>query len=85
MPEKLQGMGAIPGVAIGKIMKAGQALDGHLAAYKPGTVEEELEKLNAAVAEVADVLEKSVEQMSSRRKTIRRPTAKKLHARLMPK
>ncbi|MBQ5846727.1 MAG: phosphoenolpyruvate--protein phosphotransferase [Selenomonadaceae bacterium] len=63
MPEKLQGMGAIPGVAIGKIMKAGQALDGHLAAYKPGTVEEELEKLNAAVAEVADVLEKSVEQM----------------------
>ena len=63
MPEKLQGMGAIPGVAIGKIMKAGQALDGYLAAYKPGTVEEELEKLNAAVAEVADILEKSVEQM----------------------
>ena len=44
-------------------MKAGQALDGYLAAYQPGTVEEELEKLNSAVAEVADILEKSVEQM----------------------
>ncbi len=63
MPEKMQGMGAIPGVGIGYIMKAGQALDGYLAAYQPGTVEEELEKLNNAVAEVADILEKSVEQM----------------------
>lgn len=63
MPEKKQGMGAIPGVGIGYIMKAGQALDGYLAAYQPGTVEEELEKLNNAVAEVADILEKSVEQM----------------------
>ena len=63
MPEKMQGMGAIPGVGIGYIMKAGQALDGYLAAYQPGTVEEELKKLNNAVAEVADILEKSVEQM----------------------
>ena len=63
MPEKMQGMGAIPGVGIGYIMKAGQALDGYLAAYQPGTVEEELEKLNNAVAEVADILENSVEQM----------------------
>lgn len=63
MPEKMQGMGAIQGVGIGYIMKAGQALDGYLAAYQPGTVEEELEKLNSAVAEVADILEKSVEQM----------------------
>ena len=63
MPEKMQGMGAIPGGGIGYIMKAGQALDGYLAAYQPGTVEEELEKLNNAVAEVADILEKSVEQM----------------------
>lgn len=63
MPEKMQGMGAIPGVGIGYIMKAGQALDGYLVAYQPGTVEEELEKLNNAVAEVADILEKSVEQM----------------------
>lgn len=63
MPEELQGMGAISGVAIGKIMKAGQALDGYLAAYQPGTVEEELEKLNKAVAEVAEALETSVEQM----------------------
>lgn len=63
MPEKMQGMGAIQGVGIGYIMKAGQALDGYLAAYQPGTVEEELDKLNNAVAEVADILEKSVEQM----------------------
>ena len=63
MPEKMQGMGAIQGIGIGYIMKAGQALDGYLAAYQPGTVEEELEKLNNAVAEVADILEKSVEQM----------------------
>ena len=63
MPEKMQGMGAIQGVGIGYIMKAGQALDGYLAAYQPGTVEEEQEKLNKAVAEVADILEKSVEQM----------------------
>lgn len=65
MPEKMQGMGAIQGIGIGYIMKAGQALDGYLAAYQPGTVEEELEKLNNAVAEVADILEKSVEQMRS--------------------
>ena len=63
MPEKMQGMGAIQGIGIGYIMKAGQALDGYLAAYQPGTVEEELEKLSKAVAEVADILEKSVEQM----------------------
>ena len=63
MPEKMQGMGAIQGVGIGYIMKAGQALDGYLAAYQPGTVEEEQEKLNKAVVEVADILEKSVEQM----------------------
>lgn len=63
MPEKMQGMGAIQGIGIGYIMKAGQALDGYLAAYQPGTVEEELDKLNNAVAEVADILEKSVEQM----------------------
>lgn len=63
MPEKMQGMGAIQGIGIGYIMKAGQALDGYLAAYQPGTVEEELEKLDNAVAEVADILEKSVEQM----------------------
>ncbi len=63
MPEKLQGMGAIQGYAIGRILKAGQALDGYLAAYQPGTVEEEQEKLNKAVAQVAESLEKSVEQM----------------------
>ena len=63
MPEKMQGMGAIQGVGIGYIMKAGQALDGYLAAYQPGTVDEEQNKLNQAVAEVADILEKSVEQM----------------------
>ena len=63
MPDKMQGMGAIQGVGIGYIMKAGQALDGYLAAYQPGTVDEEQTKLNKAVAEVADILEKSVEQM----------------------
>lgn len=63
MPEVLQGMGAIPGFAIGRIMKAGQALDGYLAAYKPGTVEEEQEKLREAVAYVAEILETSVAQM----------------------
>lgn len=41
-------------------MKAGQALDGYLAAYQPGTVEEELEKLDSAVAEVADILERAL-------------------------
>lgn len=63
MPEKFQGKGAIPGVAIGRIMLAGQALDGYLAAYQPGDADQEAAKLEQAVAAVAEFLEQSVAKM----------------------
>jgi len=63
MAVKVRGKGVISGIAIGKIMLAGQNLDGYLVNYKPGTVAEEKEKATAAIAAVAKHLQESIEKM----------------------
>ena len=63
MSEKIQGNIAIPGIAIGKIMKVGQSLDGYMAAYTPGSAEEELSKLEEAIDTISAAIDESVEAM----------------------
>ena len=63
MSEKIQGNIAIPGIAIGKIMKVGQSLDGYMAAYTPGSAEEEVSKLEEAIDTISAAIDESVEAM----------------------
>ncbi|WP_027405880.1 phosphoenolpyruvate--protein phosphotransferase [Anaerovibrio sp. RM50] len=63
MSEKIQGNIAIPGIAVGKIMKVGQSLDGYMAAYTPGSAEEELSKLEEAIDTISAAIDESVEAM----------------------
>jgi phosphotransferase system enzyme I (PtsI) len=48
---------------VGKIMLAGQNLDGYLVSYQPGSVDEEKNKAEGALTAVADILSESVERM----------------------
>ena len=63
MAEKVRGKGVISGIAIGKIMLAGQNLDGYLVNYKPEAKETEKQKAQAAITAVAENLRESIEQM----------------------
>ena len=44
MAVTIRGKGVISGIAVGKIMLAGQNLDGYLVNYQPGSVDEEKNK-----------------------------------------
>lgn len=63
MAEKIRGKGVISGVAMGKIMLAGQNLDGYLINYEPEDKETESKKASAALTAVADVLRESIERL----------------------
>ena len=63
MAEKVRGKGVISGIAMGKIMLAGQNLDGYLVNYKPEAKEMEKQKAQAAITAVAENLRESIEQM----------------------
>jgi len=63
MAEKVQGKGVISGIAIGKIMLAGQNLDGYLVNYRPLDKEAEKKKAQDALVAVSDNLAKSIEQL----------------------
>ncbi|MDD6119565.1 MAG: phosphoenolpyruvate--protein phosphotransferase [Selenomonadaceae bacterium] len=63
MAEKVRGKGVISGIAMGKIMLAGQNLDGYLVNYKPEAKETEKQKAQAAITAVAENLRESIEQM----------------------
>ncbi len=63
MAEKVRGKGVITGIAMGKIMLAGQNLDGYLVNYKPEDKDVEKEKAKAAIVAVAENLRASIEQM----------------------
>ena len=56
MAETIRGKGVISGIAVGKIMLAGQNLDGYLVNYQPESKETEQEKATAALTAVAEVL-----------------------------
>ena len=63
MAVTIRGKGVISGIAVGKIMLAGQNLDGYLVNYQPEDVEKEQAKADAALTAVADILSESVERM----------------------
>lgn len=63
MAVTIRGKGVISGIAVGKIMLAGQNLDGYLVNYQPGSVDEEKNKAEVALTAVADILSESVERM----------------------
>ena len=63
MAVTIRGKGVISGIAVGKIMLAGQNLDGYLVNYQPGSVDEEKNKAEGALTAVADILSESVERM----------------------
>lgn len=63
MAETIRGKGVISGVAMGKIMLAGQNLDGYLINYQPESAEAEKEKAMTALTAVAEVLRESIERL----------------------
>lgn len=65
MAEKIKGKGVISGIAIGKIMLAGQNLDGYLVNYRPLDKEAEKKKAQDALVAVSDNLAKSIEQLKA--------------------
>ena len=67
MAEKLKGKGVIAGVAVGKIMLAGQNLDGYLKDYKPKKKIDEEKKIAAnALIKVAENLVKTIEDLNKK-------------------
>lgn len=63
MAEIIRGKGVISGIAIGKIMLAGQNLDGYLVNYTPESKETEQKKALAALTAVAEILRESIERL----------------------
>ncbi|MSV24747.1 phosphoenolpyruvate--protein phosphotransferase [Selenomonas sp. WCA-380-WT-3B 3/] len=63
MAETIRGKGVISGIAMGKIMLAGQNLDGYLVNYQPDDKETERGKAEAALTAVAEVLRESIERL----------------------
>lgn len=63
MAETIRGKGVISGIAMGKIMLAGQNLDGYLVNYQPDDKETEKGKAEAALTAVAEVLRESIERL----------------------
>ncbi|RGS74157.1 phosphoenolpyruvate--protein phosphotransferase [Mitsuokella sp. AF21-1AC] len=63
MSETIRGKGVISGIAMGKIMLAGQNLDGYLVNYEPEDKETEKKKAKDALTAVAEVLRESIEKL----------------------
>ena len=71
MSVSIQGNVALEGISIGKIVKVDQSLDGYVASYTPGTAEEELAKLEAALEAISAEIDESVEKMQPLMKVLR--------------
>ena len=63
MAEIIRGKGVISGIAMGKIMLAGQNLDGYLVNYEPEDKETEKKKAQDALTAVAEILRESIEKL----------------------
>lgn len=63
MAEIVRGKGVISGIAVGKIMLAGQNLDGYLVSYKPEDLDTEKKKAADALTAVAETLRESIERL----------------------
>ena len=66
MAEIIRGKGVISGIAMGKIMLAGQILDGYLVNYKPEDKATEKQKAQDALTAVAEILRESIEKLKSK-------------------
>lgn len=66
MAEIIRGKGVISGIAMGKIMLAGQNLDGYLVNYEPEDKETEKQKAKDALTAVAEILRESIEKLKSK-------------------
>ena len=66
MAEIIRGKGVISGIAMGKIMLAGQNLDGYLVNYEPEDKETEKQKAKGALTAVAEILRESIEKLKSK-------------------
>ena len=66
MAEIIRGKGVISGIAMGKIMRAGQNLDGYLVNYGPEDKETEKKKAQDALTAVAEILRESIEKLKSK-------------------
>ena len=63
MAEKIKGKGVIAGIAVGKIMLAGQNLDGYLKDYKPKSKDKEKKTAADALIKVAEDLKVRIEKL----------------------
>ena len=63
MAEAIRGKGVISGIAIGKIMLAGQNLDGYLVNYQPESKEVEAKKAQDALTAVAETLRENIDRL----------------------
>lgn len=66
MAEIIRGKGVISGIAMGKIMLAGQNLDGYLVNYKLEDKATEKQKAQDALMAVAEILRESIEKLKSK-------------------
>ena len=66
MADKVTGKGVIAGIAIGKILLAGQNLDSYLVSYKPGKLDAEKKKAADALIKVAANLQKSIKEFTEK-------------------
>lgn len=66
MAEIIRGKGVISGIAMGKIMLAGQNLDGYLVNYEPEDKETEKQKAKDALTAVVEILRESIEKLKSK-------------------
>ena len=66
MAEGLRGKGVIAGIAIGKIMMAGQNIDGYLKGYRPGNKDIENQKIKDAIQAVVAVLQGNIKTLQAK-------------------
>lgn len=63
MPYEIRGTGVIPGITIARVMTLGENLQEYIDDYKPGTPEEEIEKVKSAIAYAAETLQVSIKKL----------------------
>ena len=66
MADVVKGKGVIAGIAVGKILLAGQNLDSFLVSYKPGKIDAEKKKAADALIKVAENLQKSIKEFTEK-------------------
>lgn len=63
MPYEIRGTGVIPGITIARVMTLGEDLQEYIKQYKPGTPEEEIQKVKEAIAYAAETLQVNIKKL----------------------